>query len=151
MNVWQFVKEKSEYIWLALYLTMAGILYADDDPTGAWTLFGVGLFLFVVLKLAAAKRKRDDVKRKQAWEQGTEPCDFDRDVAALLGMAPEKVAQLRRSGVLKVSPEPKSQTWEQAELEVLRRTGAEPVPIPGEKGYAGHDPENCIYCEVKEP
>lgn len=105
MNVWQFVKEKSEYIWLALYLTMAGILYADDDPTGAWTLFGVGLFLFVVLKLAAAKRKRD-VKRKQTWEQG--------------------------------------------ELEALRRAGAEPVPTPGEKGYAGHDPENCIYCEVRD-
>lgn len=37
-------------------------------------------------------------------------------------------------------------TWEQGEMEALRRVGTEPVPIPGEV----HDPGNCEFCVVIE-
>lgn len=44
------------------------------------------------------------------------------------------------------APERRALTWEQGEMEALRRVGSEPVPIPGEVKV--HDPGNCQYCVV---
>lgn len=60
-KIWEFVKGRSEWVYLALILALAVDSALDGDWTGFWISFGIGIFTFAAVLMLKDANTRVDV------------------------------------------------------------------------------------------